>query len=167
MFRVVDPRLLELVVNVPSVRLASLGVGQRLEFETDAFPGRTFTGEVKFVNPEVDPASRSVRVVAVVPNPDEELRGGLFVTGRIVAGERHSVLLLPRAALSSWDVEQGRADVFVVAGDKAQRRAVETGAVAGDMVEVRSGLAPGERVVTRGGYNLKDGDRLVVADASA
>lgn len=167
MFRVVDPRQLELVVDVPSVRLASLAVGQSLEFSTDAFPGRTFTGEVSFVNPEVDPDSRSVRVVARVPNPSEELRGGLFVTGRIVAGTRRGVVVLPRAALSSWDVEQRRAEVFVVAGDRAQRRSVETGSVAGDLVEIRSGVEAGERVVTRGGYNLKDGDRLTVTGASA
>lgn len=167
MFRIVNTRQLELVVTVTSVRLASLAVGQRLEFSTDAFPGRTFTGEVSFINPEMDAASRSVRVVALVPNPSEELRGGLFVTGRIVAGTRHDALLLPRAALSTWDVEQRRAEVFVVAGDRAQLRSVETGAVTGDLVEVRSGLEPGDRVVTRGGYNLKDGDRLTVAGASA
>lgn len=167
MFRIVDPLELELVVDVTSVRLASLAVGQRLEFSTDAFPGRTFTGEVSFINPEMDPASRSVRVIARVPNPSEELRGGLFVTGRIVAGTRSGVLLLPHAALSSWDVEQRRAEVFVVAHDRAQRRSVETGTVAGELVEIRAGLQAGERVVTRGGYNLKDGDRVTVAGANA
>jgi multidrug efflux pump subunit AcrA (membrane-fusion protein) len=106
-------------------------------------------------------------VVALVPNPTEELRGGLFVTGCIVAGTRSGVLLAPRAALTSWDVEQGRAEVFVVVGDRAQRRSVEIGSAAGDVVEVRSGLEAGERVVTRGGYNLKDGDRLTVAGENA
>jgi RND family efflux transporter MFP subunit len=167
LFRVVDPRLLELVVTVSSVELQRLAVGQRLEFGSDAFPGRTFSGEVKFINPEVDPASRSVKVVAVVPNRSEELRGGLFVTGRILTGTRSGVLLLPRAALSSWDVEKRTAEVFVVSGDRAQRRTVETGATAGDAIEIRSGLAAGDRVVTRGGYNLKDGDRVAVATAGA
>jgi len=163
LFRVVDTRLLELVVSVPSMRLASLAVGQRLEFACDAFPGRSFTGEVKFINPEVDPATRSVKVSALVPNPSEELRGGLFVTGRILTGTRTGVLLLPRAALSSWDVEAQSAEVFVVAGERASRRAVSTGALAGDAIEVRSGLAQGDRVVIRGGFNLKDGDRVLLA----
>jgi len=167
LFRIVDPRQLELVVNVPSVRLASLAVGQPLEFVTNAFPGRTFTGEVSFINPEIDPASRSVRVVARVPNPGEELRGGLFVTGHIVTGTRRDVLLAPRAALAAWNVEQGQAEVFTVVAERAQRRSVETGTVAGEVVEIRSGLSAGDQVVIRGGYNLKDGDRLTVAQPSA
>jgi membrane fusion protein, multidrug efflux system len=167
LFRVVDPRLLELVVTVPSGELQGLAVGQRLEFGSDAFPGRTFSGEVAFINPEVDPASRSVKVVALVPNRSEELRGGLFVTGRLLTGTRPEVLMVARAALSSWDVEKRTAEVLVVSGDRAQRRTVETGATAGDAIEIRSGLAAGDRVVTRGGYNLKDGDRVTVATAGA
>jgi membrane fusion protein (multidrug efflux system) len=167
LFRIVDPRLLELVVTVPSVRLAALAVGERLEFSSDAFPGRTFTGEVKFINPEIDPATRSVKVVALVPNRTEELRGGLFVTGRILAGTRSGVLMLPRAALASWDVDKQTAEVFVLDGDRARQRSIQTGAVSGDTIEVRSGLSAGDRVVTRGGYNLKDGDRVKVGAEKA
>ena len=167
LFRIVDPRLLELVVTVPSVRLAALAVGEQLEFSSDAFPGRTFTGEVKFINPEVDPATRSVKVVALVPNRTEELRGGLFVTGRILAGTRSGVLMLPRAALASWDVDKQTAEVFVLDGERARQRSIQTGAVSGDTIEVRSGLSAGDRVVTRGGYNLKDGDRVKVGAEKA
>ncbi len=166
LFRVVDPRLLELVVSVPSTRLAALAVGQRLEFSCDAFPGRTFSGEVKFVNPEVDPAARAVKVSALVPNPSEELRGGLFITGRILTGTRAGVIMLPRAGLASWDVERREGEAFVVVGDRVERRRVVTGFVTGEAVEAVSGLAPGDLVVTRGGFNLKDGDRVKVAAAA-
>ncbi len=167
LFRVVDPRQLELEVTVPSSRLAGLAVGQTLEFASDAFPGRSFTGELRFVNPEVEPASRAVKVVVLVPNPTEELRGGLFVTGRILTDSRRDVVLLPRAALGTWDVAAASGEVFVVEGDTAARRQVATGAASGDTVEVRSGVAVGDRVVVRGGFNLKDGDRVKVAAAGA
>ncbi len=56
-------------------------MGQALEFSTDALPGRTFTGKVMFINPAIDEASRSAKVVAEVPNTDGALKGGSFVQG--------------------------------------------------------------------------------------
>ncbi len=162
LFRIVDNRLLELTVNVPSTALSSLGIGQPLEFTTDAVPGRTFRGKVQFINPAADPVSRSVRVVALVPNEDEALRGGLFVKGRILTGLRRNVLQIPKASLVDWDPVQGQADVFVVNGDRAERRTVRTGPSTADAVEVTQGLQPGERVVTRGAFTLRSGDRVLV-----
>jgi membrane fusion protein (multidrug efflux system) len=162
MFRIVDNRVFDLTVAVPSVDMGLLRVGQTLTFTTDAYPGRTFRGTVAFINPAVDEASRSVKVVAEVPNPSGELRGGMFVEGEILAGTRAQIPLVPRAALLVWDVGTGRGEVFVVEGDKAVRRAVRTGAMAGDNAEVKEGLAVGDRVVVRGAFNLRDGDRVMV-----
>jgi len=54
----------------------------------------------------------------------------------------------------------------VVKGEIANRRTVQTGAAMGDFVEIMSGLATDEQVVVRGGFNLKDGDRVNVTQAS-
>ena len=162
MFRVVDNRILELTVNVPSTSLASLRVGQPIEFTTDAIPGRTFRGQVMFINPTADPVSRSVKVVADVPNEAEELRGGLFAKGRILTGTRAAVLQIPRTSLLAWDVSRREGEVFVVSGEVVERRSVRTGAVAGEYVEVTEGVAAGESIVTRGAFNLRSGDRIVV-----
>ena len=99
LFRVVDNRLLNLTVSVPSTRLAEVRVGQALEFSTDAVPGRTFTGRVMFINPSIDAASRSARVIAEVKNTDHTLRGGSFAKGRIVVASRPAVVQVPREAL--------------------------------------------------------------------
>ncbi len=163
MFRVVDNRTLELTANVPSARMAELKVGQPFAFTSDAFPGKEFAGKVSFINPAADEASRTVKVKAEVPNPDESLKAGLFVKGRIVTGKRTGVLVVPRSALVSWDTGSRQAGLFVVEGNAAKRVTVETGAAPGDAVEVVKGLAPGQEVVTRGGFNLRDGDRVVVA----
>lgn len=162
MFKVVNTRLLEITVNVPSREMAAIKLGQPLEFTTDAYPGRGFSGVVMFINPTVNEADRSVKVVMEVPNQDEILKGGLFVKGRIVTGVRQGVLQLPRAALTTWDVVQGRAELLVHKDQAAQRRSVRTGVVKGDLVEISEGLAPGEEVITRGGFNVKDGDRVKV-----
>jgi RND family efflux transporter MFP subunit len=165
-FRIVDNRLLNLTVTVPSADSARVKVGQPLEFTVDSLPGKTFKGRVMFVNPELSSADRSLKVIAEVKNVPEELKGGLFAKGRIVAGRRSGVLQLPRNALSAWDMATGKANVFVVEGDTARLRKVETGMAAGDLIEIVGGLKPGEKYVTRGAFNLKDGDKVAVAGAA-
>ncbi len=73
------------------------------------------------------------------------------------------MLQVPREALLNWKVEERTAEVFVAQGDKAVKRAVKTGLANGVTVEVVEGLKPGEQVVTRGGFQLRDGDRIAVA----
>lgn len=164
-FRIVDNRRLDLTVSVPATRLAEVQVGQPLEFTTDAVPGRTFTGQVAFINPALDEASRSAKIVAEVVNDDGALRGGSFVKGRIVTAQRSGVLQVPREALINWDVERRTADVYVVRGEKADRRSVSTGLATSAGVEVVSGLDPGDFVVVRGAFALKPGDRVAVSKA--
>jgi RND family efflux transporter MFP subunit len=162
MFRVVDTRVLDLTVTVPSARLGELAVGQELTFTCDAVPGRTFSGKVAHINPTAEDASRAVAVMAEVDNSDSALKGGLFVKGRILTGTRDRVLTVPRSALLTWDIAGRRAEVLTLEGDVARRRAITTGAALGEAVEVASGLAAGEVVITRGGFTLRDGDRVVV-----
>ncbi|MGZ8428077.1 MAG: efflux RND transporter periplasmic adaptor subunit [Candidatus Deferrimicrobiaceae bacterium] len=167
LFRVVDNRLLDLTVTVPSSEMGALREGQPLTFSTDAVPGRTFTGKVKFINPAVDESNRSVKVVAEVENRQEVLKGGLFVTGRIVTGKRTGVLQAPRASLLSWNVGGRKASLFVVTDNVARLRQVATGVVSGEGVEIVSGLSAGEMVITRGGFNVRDGDRVKVTQGNA
>ncbi|MEW6667668.1 MAG: efflux RND transporter periplasmic adaptor subunit [Thermodesulfobacteriota bacterium] len=162
MFRVVDNRILDLTVSVPSVKMASVKIGQPLVFAVDSFPGKVFTGKVMFINPSLDSANRTVKVVAEVRNDDRLLRGGLFVKGRIDTGMRQGVLQIPRSSLLNWNLTENSADVFVVNEDRGELRRVRTGAASGDFVEITSGLAPGDRVVTRGAFNLRSGDRVRV-----
>jgi RND family efflux transporter MFP subunit len=163
MFVIVDNSTFDLTVTVPSTRSAAVRVGQPLEFSTDALPGRSFRGTVKFINPTVSEVDRSVAVVAEVANPDGALRGGMFVKGEIQTGRRAGVLQMPRSALLSWDLAQGTGEVFVVNGSVAERRVVRTGGAAGELVEILAGVTGGEQVVTRGGFNLREGDRVTIA----
>jgi len=166
-FRIVDNRLLNLTVSVPSVDSARVRVGQQLEFSIDSFPGKSFSGRVMFVNPELSTADRSLKVIAEVKNPDELLKGGLFAKGRIVTGRRSGVLQVPRSAVAALDVTTGSGSIFVVSAGAARKRTVRVGAANGEMLEIVEGLKPGEEYVVRGGFNLKDGDRVSVAKGAA
>ncbi|MBF0526859.1 MAG: efflux RND transporter periplasmic adaptor subunit [Deltaproteobacteria bacterium] len=160
MFKIVSNKLLDLTFTVPSRKMGAIKVGQPLDFTSDAFPGRKFTGKVMFINPMVDETDRSLKVIAEVPNDPEVLKGGLFVKGHILTGVKQNVLLLPKSTLFSWDLATDKAQLWVALADTADRRRVTTGLVQGDLVEITDGLKPGELVITRGGYNLKDGDRI-------
>ena len=162
MFRIVDNRVLDLRVSVPSSRLALIRIGQLLEFSTDTAPGRAFTGKVMFINPELDDVSRSAKVVAEVPNADGALRGGAFAKGRVVVANRPNVLQIPREALLTWNMEQRTGEVYVAKGDQAEKRAVKTGAPNGASIEILSGLTAGEQVITRGGFSIGQGDTIAV-----
>ena len=167
MFRIVDNRLLDLTATLPSSEMANVRTGQPLTFTSDALPGRTFTGQVKFINPTVNEQDRSLRVIAEIRNEPEVLKSGLFVKGRIVTGRRSQVLEIPRAALADWDVKTGTGGVWVVQQNQAKRRTVKTGGLDRDWVEVTSGLAAGDPVVIRGGFNVQEGDRLIVNETGA
>jgi len=162
MFRIVDNRVLDLTVTVPSGEMGAVHLGQPLTFSTDALPGKTFTGRVMFINPAVNEVDRSVKVVAEVDNTSDQLKGGLFVKGRILTGKREGVIKIPRMALLTWDVAGQKAEVYAVNGDTARRQTVRTGNISGDQVEIISGLSPGQLVISRGGFNVKDGDRVNV-----
>lgn len=162
-FRIVDNRLLNLTVTVPSAEAARIKVGQSLEFSVDSLPGKTFTGRVMFINPELNTADRSLKVIAEVRNTPEVLKGGMFAKGRIVTGKRGGVMQVPRSVVADLDLAGRKGTLFVVEKGIARRRNIGIGTVAGEMVEVASGLKQGEQYVTRGGFNLKDGDRVAEA----
>lgn len=165
-FKIVDNSVLNLVLTAPARDQAAIRPGQPVSFSTDSLPGEVFTGEVKRINPAANPADRSVAVLAEVANKGGNLKGGMFVKGRIVTGEAKGVFALPRTALVSWDMEGKKARVFKVKGDVAALAEVTTGRVEPERVEIVSGLAAGELIVVRGGFNLRDGDRVLRAQGA-
>jgi multidrug efflux pump subunit AcrA (membrane-fusion protein) len=72
------------------------------------------------------------------------------------------VLQVPREALVNWNLEAKTAEVFVVTGDAVARRNVATGLATTASVEIVTGLTAGDRIVTRGGFAVRDGDRVAV-----
>jgi len=162
-FRIVDNRLLNLTVTVSSADSGRIKVGHPLEFSVDSQPGRIFTGKVMYINPELSSADRSLKVIAEVPNVPENLKGGMFTKGCIITGKRSQVLQVPRSAIDAFDMQAKKGSLFIVETGAVHKREIQSGAVTGDMVEIISGLKSGEQYVVRGGFNLKDGDKVAVA----
>lgn len=144
--------------------LPRLRPGQRVELKVRALPGETFTGKTDWVSRELDEQSRTVRVRAVVPNEDGLLRAGMFGTARIATEGEARYALVPVDAVQTVGDDDV---VFVPDNETGAFRAVTvtTGDEGGGQVEIRSGLAPGDRVVTAGAFDLKSA--LTAAGRSA
>jgi membrane fusion protein, multidrug efflux system len=162
LFEIVDNKLLDLILSVPSTSLAKVHVDQAVNFTTDVYPGKVFSAQIKFINPRADSVTRAVSILAEVQNETGELKDGLFVKGKIETSRRSDILLLPQVSVLSEQVQAPVRYVFVVAGEKVRRQPVETGASVGDSVEIVKGLEGHEQVVTRGAFLLRDGDRVIV-----
>lgn len=142
--------------EVPEARLKELQVGQVAKLSTA--DGATITGKVRIVAPTVTSSSRQ-GLVYVDLDRGSGARPGMFARGVIEIGIK-ATYLAPLAGLVSQD---GYSYAFVLgAGDKVQRRRVETGAIHGENIEIVSGIEAGERIVGRGAAFLKDGDQVRV-----
>jgi RND family efflux transporter MFP subunit len=148
----IDP--LRLSLTVPQQEMTQIKSGQTVTFQADAFPGRTFSGTVRYITPAVASDNRSVCVEAVVPNPEAVLRPGLFVTAELQLEEIRTELSVPQAAVCNrGDV----AAVFVVRGGVIREQIVSALDAAAGRVRILSGLTPADVVITTP-ERVRDGD---------
>lgn len=136
--------------------LASVHEEDEVEVRVDAYPGRTFGGEVTYLSSEVAPATRTVRARIDVENAERLLRPGMFATVRLTdphAEAGRESLVVPASAV----VRSGeRSLVFRPLGDGRFRGApVDVGRHGGEWIEVLAGLEPGDVVITKGSFFLK------------
>ena len=145
LLRLVDLRRVWVEAEVFEQDLALVRLGQRVTVELEAFPGRPRSGPIVFLQPAVDPRTRTMRVRIALDNSDRQLRPGMYATIRLRAAATGAVVLVPRSAVLST----GRRDlVFVRTADGIlEPREVVRGLASDDRVEIRSGLAAGEWVV--------------------
>ena len=148
----IDP--LRLTLTVPQQESAQIKVGQKVVFQTDAFPGETFTGAVRYITPQVTSDSRSLCVEAVAPNPDGRLRPGLFVSSELQLDRKRTELYVPQSAVSKRG-EVGA--LFVVRQGVIREQIVSLGETVDGRVRIASGLAPGDVVITTPAL-VHDGD---------
>jgi len=85
--------------SLPQQRLSVLTQGAPVRLVTDAAPGQTFEGKINAINPDVDQATRNVRIQALLPNAEEKLRPGMFATVAVVLPTREKVMVIPATAV--------------------------------------------------------------------
>jgi len=153
----VDDSAMQLDFAVPATFLTAIVPGLDISATSTSLPGQTFDGEIISIDNEIDPISRSLRVRAVLPNPDRMLKAGLFMGVTLFASPRER-LAVPESAIEPLGSKS-----FVYVADTstspptAGRREVTIGARDDGMVEIIAGLEAGERVITEGVIRVRDG----------
>jgi membrane fusion protein, heavy metal efflux system len=149
LFVIVDLSRVWVELSVPSAELALVKEKQGVDLSAR---GQTGKAQIMFVSPLLDRETRAARVVATLENPDRNWRPGTFVTAAIALAQRQAAVAIPSAALQTMD---GRKIVFVRTADGFEKREVDLGERDGGLVEVLSGLSPGETIATTNTFSLK------------
>ncbi len=163
---VVDLREMELQALVPAVDIPELKTGMSVDLSVDGFGERKFTGRIERINPSTEPGTRAIHVFVGLRNPGNELRGGMFATGRIALAPEAPVPSLPATAVRT---EAGQTFIWTIQDNKLVKRMVVVGRHDEETgrVEIKTTLAPGTRVLAARFENLKEGAPALVKAATA
>lgn len=150
---------LRVTFAVPERILGSMTLGAAVAVSTPAFPDVHLQGIVDVIEPELDPSTRTVGIVALVDNPGSILRPGMSATIAVVLQERAEALTVPSDAVF---VEGGQAFVYVIQPDSmVTRTALVLGTRLPAVVEVLEGLEVGQQVVKAGHQKLYEGAKVM------
>lgn len=168
-YAIADLSVLWLKLDVYESDLAWVRLGQRVEFETDTYPGETFQGTVAFIDPMLNERSRSVKVRVNIANPDGRLKPGMFaraVVHAAIGGEGGKPpLVIPASAPL---VTGTRAVVYIEDPDQSglyHGREIVLGPKAGQFFVVHEGLKEGELVVSNGSFKIDSALQIIAKES--
>lgn len=166
-FEIVQLDPMEITVGVPETDIHLVKIGQTANIAIPALPGKSFEGTVRVVNVSADPQTRTYMTRIAVPNPGHFLRVGMVAQAQIQGDKMVDLMTLPAETILKDP--QGVTIVFVYYPEKGRvyARRVETGAVHGREIVIKSGLAGNEAVVFAGQGKLRDGAAVSLADNTA
>ncbi|MEJ2155344.1 MAG: efflux RND transporter periplasmic adaptor subunit [Desulfobacteraceae bacterium] len=154
---------------VPQQQLARIQNGLEVRVTSDALPDDVVTGKITAINPEVDAATRNIRVQATLSNPGERLRPGMYANVAVVLPNKADVLAIPATAVlyapysdSVFVIEASKGAEGKPAGKTVRQQFVRLGEKRGDFIAVTSGLEEEDTVVSTGVFKLRNGQAVVV-----
>ncbi|HEX6559771.1 MAG TPA: efflux RND transporter periplasmic adaptor subunit [Longimicrobiales bacterium] len=158
LFTVVDPKSMRLEAAVPAARLQGLRLGEEVRFTVIGYGNRAFVGSIEHINPVADPATRQVSIYVRIPNERGELVAGLFAEGRVTTESRPGVMV-PLIAVA---YDAPTPSVLRLRGGRTERVAAKLGVKddQSESIEVISGVAAGDTLITGGARALAPGTRV-------
>ena len=158
----VDDSSMKLDFTIPAIYLSTVRKGTAIKATNPAFEDRVFEGEVTSVDAAIDPVSRSITVRALIPNANNELVPGMLMTLQLIRNERTAITIaeeaiIPRGSTNFAMVVDSQADPAAV-----EERVLQLGTRVDGRVEVLSGIALDELVVTHGTLKLRPGSLVTI-----
>lgn len=154
-FTVADTSTLLAKAVVGEAQITELALGKSVNVKVDALKGQEFRGTITRLSPAASVPTRTFTAEVSIPNPDGQIKVGMFANAEVVGQQRQNVLAIPESALV---MREDQKTVFVATEEnRVVQRVLKLGDAAGGWVEVLSGLKEGERIVIAGQHKLKDG----------
>ena len=157
---------------LPQQELAKMRLGLTVRVATDALPGEVIEGTITAINPQVDAATRNIRIQATVANSREKLRPGMFAEVAVVLSDRNEVLAIPATSVlyapygdSVFVVEEKKSEKTGEPVKTVRQQFARLGEKQGDFVSVVSGVKENESVVSTGVFKMRNGQDVVVDNA--
>ena len=154
--------------SVPQQLAPQLSTNTEVSVRVDAFPDRTFTGDVTAINPNIDEVLRTISVQATVQNPQEEILPGMFGSVHFEIGNAASILVIPSVSVTyapygnSVYVVERKTDAEGKESTTVRQQIVQLGRSRGDFVSVTKGLNEGEEIVATGAFKLRPGAQIQI-----
>ena len=152
--------VLKVDFKLPETALTQVALGQQVDVEVDAVPGRTFKAEIYAIDPQVDVNGRALQVRARMPNPDMALRPGLFARILVKGMGAREVVMVPESAIVP---RGGDMYVYQVQNGRAVEVKVRLGRRGNGEVQVLTGLPADAMVVVAGQLKLRNGIAVAVS----
>lgn len=150
---IADLSSLWIILNIYEKDIPRVHLGQQVEVEVDAYPGRKFQGTLTYVGAMLDEETRTAEARVEIDNAAGELKPGMFARVALQTEVFTDVLAAPAAAVQREGKDQV---VFVAQEDTVfSRRVVQVGRAFDGWIEITAGLQAGEQVVAQGSFNLK------------
>ncbi len=149
------------VVNIEQGNISQIKPGLKASVTLDSYPGKTFDGVVDIINPIASKSARVFETKIKIKNRDGLLKPGMFAKADIKIGGAEEVVAVSRDALTD---REGLYFVFMAEDGKAVRQQVQIGKMIDQLVEIKSGLAPGQKVIVSNVNKLKDQDSIKIAE---
>jgi RND family efflux transporter MFP subunit len=162
LFTVVLTDPVRVYVDVPEMDASLVDVGDAAVVRVGSLRGIEFRGAVTRTSWTLDATTRTLYTEVDIPNPDGQLRPGMYAQVTIELAEHENACTVPQAAVVEQD---GRTWCFIVDAGKAERKAVTIGLASGGEVEITAGLTGDELVILGKGGSLKDGQAAEVVEA--
>ena len=149
-------------LHVPEREYRNIARDQLVGIDIDALAGERIVAAVTRVSPVVDPETGTFKITIEISDDRRRIKPGMFGRISIVYDQHVDVLQIPRSAIIE---DSGETSVFVVEGDRAIRKTVNTGYSSGGMIEISAGIDDDDRIVTVGQVGLKDDAVVTIINA--
>jgi membrane fusion protein (multidrug efflux system) len=161
--KIVDVNPLKLAFTLPEKNAGEIRTGQKVRVTTRVYMGEMFEGEVYFINPKVEPATRTIEVKAWVDNSEYKLRPGYFVDVKVLLGKQKSFVLPESAVL----VREGSIVVMTVEEGIIAYKRVTPGVRFDGKVEILEGITPEDSIVVSGRSEITEGTKVTVVSSTS